>query len=112
MSRETDVLDTLGIPYAINGYEPKMPPRNKPYYATVSRQVRDDGSDESVMFRRVFSLISLYDAGTPDGVDMRNKLHEALSDANLKHSMSRTEYFSSEKVFMTEYDIEQYIEKR
>ena len=111
MSRVTEVLVSLGIPFKEDGYEPKKPPSG-PAYAVVTEVDQDDGPDGCVGFRRVSALVELYDAGTPKGREARQALHEALSDANLKHVKERTIYFKDEKVFETDYDIDTYIEKR
>ncbi len=111
MSKVTDVLESLGIPYAIDGYEPKKPPQ-VPMYAVVFERVDDEGSDDSVMFRRVSALIELYDTGTSKCKEKRRLLHEELSANNLKHTKEPTIYFKDEKVFETEFDIDIYIEKR
>lgn len=111
MSRVTEVLAALGIPFECDGYEPKRPP-SAPAYAVVTEVEQDDGPDACVGFRRISALIELYDAGTPKGKQARRDLHDALSDANLKHVKERTIYFKDEKVFETDYDIDTYIEKR
>lgn len=112
MSRAAEVLEALNIPYKITGWEPKNPPRGVPYYAVIDAVETDAGSDFNVMYRRISELVTLYDFGTPKCVEMRDTLQDALSDANLKHTRSRTDYFKDEKIFMTEYDLEDYIEKR
>lgn len=112
MSKAAIILETLGIPYKAIGWEPKSPPKDAFCYAVIDGIEQDYGADGTVMARRVSEMVTLYDFGTPDGVAMRDALHDALSGANLKHTRSDTDYFKDEKVFMTEYDIEDYIEKR
>lgn len=107
-----DVLTDLGIPFKRDGWGPKSPPKNVPYYAVVEYETQDMGADEIVMMRRVAPTLLFYDAGTPECEEMRQRLHDALSAANLKHSMSKPDYWSGEKLFLTYYDINSYIEKR
>lgn len=112
MSRAADVLEELDIPYKMTGWEPKSPPKGVPFYAVIDAVETDAGSDSNVMYRRISEMVTLYDFGTPKGIEMRDQVQDALSDANLKHMRSRTDYFKDEKVFMTEYDLQDYIEKR
>ncbi len=112
MTTVEDVLKDLKIPFRQDGWGPRTPPRDVPYYATIEYETQDLGADEIVMMRRVVPTLLFYDAGTPACVEMRMRLHNALSAANIKHSMSRPDYWSSEKLFLTYFDIESHIVKR
>ena len=103
-------LDSCGIAWRIDGYEPHKPPSEGPY-AAVLDDTETIGADGCVMATRHSVTIELYDDGFDKGREVRGRLQSELAKRNLKHHRSSAHALYNEKKHLTVFDIEDYYEK-
>lgn len=110
MSIITEVLDSCGIAWREDGYEPHKPPSTGPY-AVVFDDTETIGADGCVMATMHSVTIELYDDGFDKGRDVRDMLQRELAKRNIKHRRGSAHALYNEKKYLTVFDIEDYYEK-
>lgn len=111
MSIVTEALESVEIPYTEDSWAPLKPPQ-APAYATVSEEIEVLGDDRGAVLYTVHSAtVELYDQGYADGKAARAALTRELMGRGVKFERHQPVYISTEKIFMTVFDIEDYITK-
>lgn len=107
MSVITDILNTLGYPYAEDTFAPKRPPQ------TGACIVYHDDCDTAGSDSETDWVSHVYDIDVYDDGDRtaRTALETALNGAGLKYHRNAPVYIYSEKRFETVYELEEIIEK-
>lgn len=111
MSKVTDALDAAGISYKVDGWAPLKPPQQGAY-AVVFEEIEAFGDDRGKTLWFLHSpTVELYDDGFEAGRAVRDELCRQLAALGVKFKRHEPTYISTEKVYMTVFDIEDYYEK-